>query len=98
MFCAFYTATKDLADVKRELVNFVKWSDLGLNLGLSPESLEVIKEDHRLTSHRLEAVLLQWLKQNYSVDKYGLPSWSRLSDVVDPFDHALASTIKERHT
>ena len=84
-------------DVKRELGDFAQWKDLGLNLGLSPSSLEVIEEDHRWASERLEAVLLRWLRRNYNLDKYNPPSWIGLADVVKPINHALAVSIKERH-
>ena len=71
---AFPLATKHLVDVKHELCPFARWKELGLNLGLSPESLEVIDNDYRRTDDQLEAVLLQWLKGNYDLKKYGLPS------------------------
>ena len=90
-------ATEDLADVKRELGPFVAWKDLGLNLGLSPPRLEVIEEDYTLASKRLDAVLFYWLRKNYNVDRYGLPSWSRLAQAVEPIDRALAINIRERH-
>ena len=90
-------ATKHLVDVKRELGPFPQWQELGLNLGLSPEHLEVINCDNRWVDDKLEAVLLEWLKHNYDADKYELPSWSRLAEAVKPIDHPLYSTIKERH-
>ena len=96
MFCAFYTATIDLADVKRELAKFGKWRELGRNLGLSNVSLEVINADYMMLSKRLEEVLFEWLRRNYNVDMYGLPSWSRLADALQPIDMALAFKIKER--
>ena len=71
----FPLATEHLADVKRELGPFARWKELGLNLGLSPKSLEVIENDSSRTDDRLHAVLLQWLQRNYDLDKYGLPSW-----------------------
>ena len=80
-----------------ELGNFFQWSDLGLYLGLSPEDLKVIEVDHMQIRSRLNAVLLMWLKQEYNVDRFGLPSWSQLSDAVEPIDLALAITIKKRH-
>ena len=97
MTAAFHLATKHLADVKRELGPFTHWNDLGLNLGLAPECLEVINIDYRRTNDRLEAVLLQWLNRNYDLDKYGLPSWRQLGAALKPINHALALTIEERH-
>ena len=94
---AFPLATKHLVDVKRELGPFARWKGLGLNLGLSPKGLEVIENDSSRTDDWLHAVLFQWLKRNYEVDKYGLPSWSRLAEAVKPIDYALALTIQDRH-
>ena len=90
-------ATEHLVDVKCELCPFARWKDLGLNLGLSPESLEVIENDYRRTDDQLEAVLLKWLERNYDLDKYGLPSWRRLAEAVRPINHAVALKIKGRH-
>ena len=98
MFCACYIATEDLVDVKQELGDFVNWYDLGLNFRLSPDSLDMIEEDHRSTKKRLQAVLLQWLRKGYNIQKYGLPSWAALADAVKPINHALAMTIKDRHS
>ena len=96
MFCALCVA-EHLVDVKSELGQFVKWKTLGLNLGLSSASLEVIEEDYRFTNERLEAVLLRWLRKCYNLHKYGSPTWSQLAEAVEPIDCALAITIKERH-
>ena len=90
-------ATKDLVHVKRELGPFARWKGLGLNLGISPESLEVIENDYRQTDDQLEAVLLHWLEKDFDRDEYGLPSWRRLAEAVKPIDHALSLTIQDRH-
>ena len=97
MTAAFPLTTEHLVDVKRELCPFASWKNLGLNLGLSPKRLEVIENDYRRTDDWLQAVLLEWLKRNYDLDKYGLPSWRRLAEAVKPIDHALALTIQDRH-
>ena len=94
---AFPLATKHLVDVKRELCPFARWKQLGLNLGFSPESLEVIEKDYRQTDDQLEAVLFQWLKRNYDLEKCGLPSWGQLAEAVKPIDYALSLRIKDRH-
>ena len=97
MTAAFPLTTEDLVDVKRELGPFARWKGLGLNLGISPKSLEVIENDYRWTDDQLEAVLLQWLKQNYDVDEHRLPSWGWLAEAVKPIDHVLALKIFNRH-
>ena len=97
MTAAFPLATKHLVDFRRELGPFARWKGLRLNLGLSPESLEVIENDYRRTDDQLEAVLLHWLKRNYDLDENGFPSWWRLAEAVKPIDRALSFTIQDRH-
>ena len=97
VFCAFCTASEHLAVVKRELGDFAQWKGLGLNLGISPSSLEVIEEDYSRASERLHEVLLRWLRRNYNLDKYKPPSWRQLVDAVEPINRALAIAIKERY-
>ena len=98
MFYAYYTATEHLLIVKQELGEFTKWYDLGLHLGLSPDSLDVIKQDERLTEDRVRAVLLKWLRKQYDVEQYGSPSWNTLAHAVKPLNHALSLAIKDRHS
>ena len=98
MFCAYFTATENLRVVKEELGEFSEWYDLGLNLGLSPDSLDVIKEDERMIKGRVRAVLLKWLRKKYDVEQYGSPSWSTLVGAVEPINRALALAIKNRHS
>ena len=79
------------------LGHFADVKELGLNLGLSPQLLEVIERDYRWTSEQLGAILLKWLERNYDVEKYGLPFWSALVGAVEPNDHALALKIKRNY-
>ena len=99
MFCPYHTAIDDLPDVEKVLGAFAKWDSLGLNLGLHSDRLEVIKQDAGLTEGRLRAVLSNWLRRNYSVERNGLPSWKALANAVQPIDGALAMKIaKDRHS
>ena len=98
MLCAYYTATDHLLAVKEELGEFSEWYDLGLHLGLSPDSLDVIKEDERMTKGRVRAVLLKWLRKEYDVQQHGSPSWNTLALAVKPINRALALIIKNRHS
>ena len=97
MSCTFCIAVEQLVDVKKELDRFIRWKDLGLNLGLHCSKLEEIERDYRWTNERLEAVLTEWLRMNYDIEKYGLPSWRQLAHAVEPVDCALALAIKEHH-
>ena len=99
MFCPHRTAIIHLPDVEKELGPFAKWDSLGLNLGLHPDRLEVIKQDAGLTEGRLREVLSDWLRRSYNVERNGLPSWKALVSAVQPIDGALAMKIKEdRHS
>ena len=98
MFCPYHIANEDLLAVKQELGEFAKWYSLGLHLGLSPDSLEIIEQDERLTEGRVRAVLLKWLRKEYNVEQYGSPSWKRLADAIKPINHALAKSIRDRHS
>ena len=95
---SYYTATEHLLVVKQEIGEFTKWYDLGLCLGLSPDSLDVIKQDEHLTKDRVRAVLLKWLRKDYNEEQYGSPSWNTLAHAIKPFNHALSRTIKDRHS
>ena len=97
VFGAFCIATEHLVDVRRELGHFARWHDLGLNLGLSPEHLEVIDSDSKRTDDKLKEVLFEWLKGSYDVQKHGSPLWSALVSAVDPINHSLALKIKKNH-
>ena len=96
VFDAFRIATEHLVDVKRELGQFAQWNNLGLNLGLSLEYLEVIDSESIRIDDKLTKVLSQWLKRNYNVEKYGMPTWRALVNGVYPINQRLASEIKNR--
>ena len=97
MFCAYYTAITHLRDVEEKLGAFAKWKNLGLNLGLSADRLEVIKQDNESTDERLQAVLCDWLRKKYNIQQNGLPSWKMLADAVQPINRALAEKIRDRY-
>ena len=97
MTAAFSLDIGELRDVKHELGHFVKWRELGLNLGFTAFFLDVIEKDYRTMEDRLTSVLLHWLRRNYDIDHYGLPSWTLLAEAVKPLDPALGLTIMERH-
>ena len=59
--------------------------------------LEVIERDYRWTNEQLEAVLTEWLKMNYDMEEYELPSWRQLANAVEPIDCALAIATNEHH-
>ena len=90
----------DLREVFRCAVNLKTcYYELGIELGLPPHELDAIQSEN--ISQALTNVLLAWLRQRYITDKYGLPTWRRLVEVVDSpaggNNHALAKAIASEH-
>ena len=83
-------------EVKQELSHFARWSDLGLNLGLHPDLLEVIRPKQTVPE-RVHDVLYEWLNMNYAIERHGPPTWAQLARAVEPINRALAIAIRERH-
>ena len=81
--CSFfyYTGISDLYMVNTSLVRVVsKWQDLGLSLGLSPSSLEVIEAEHpRDTSRCMTETLAAWLQRQGRT----IPSWWALVTALE---------------
>lgn len=74
------------------------WHDIGAHLGLHPDDLERIKRDNRDNSKDcLKKALYEWIKQNYSITKYGLPSWKTLLEAVAEVDQRLFKKLAEKY-
>ena len=67
---------------------------MGLALGLSPSTLD------KHTS--LTDVIVEWLKTNYNVEKFGLPTWKRIVKAVGEMSGggnlALAATLANKYS
>ena len=67
-----------------------KWQQLSAFLGLAKADIDRIKEDHPNNSNSCwNEALDEWIKQNYSTDKFGLPSWRTLVTAVSMVDKRL---------
>ena len=89
----------DLFDIYSELLPVAsKWKNIGLALRLAPDLLDTIGAKER---DCLLAVLTQWLKKTYNVERFGEPSWKLLvkavSDPAGGSDRALAGNIAQKH-
>ena len=74
------------------------WHDLGAHLGLDVDDLECIRKDNRNDSKAcLKKALYEWIKQNYSTTKYGLPSWKTLLEAVADVDKHLFKKLAEKY-
>ena len=96
LFRTYCIAIEDLKEVKAALGYFPEWKNLGLNLELHPNLLEVILEDKHNVNDRLEEVLRNWLSKNYK-DKEKDPTWSQLASAVETINGALSEQIKQQH-
>ena len=79
-----------------------KWHDIGVALRLDLNGLDNIKAVNCGDPQAcLSSMVTEWLKRNYSVKKFGEPTWQWLVDVVgDPAGGghmALARDIARKH-
>ena len=75
----------------------IKWDDLGLNLGLLKNTLEVIEGMNRgNVSKFLKECLSQWLRRADNVDSRGGATWDSLSTALRSMNEvAVADEISE---
>ena len=106
MFTICLTAHSDpdhLFDVLKDLnPASAKWKNIGIALRLNPNTLDSIQADNNNDSTAcLTSMVTEWLKRNYSVEKFGEPTWQWLVKAVgDPAggaNKALARDIARRH-
>lgn len=84
-----------LDKVQTALKPLVKWSELGLKLGLNRPTLEKIALKERDDVERCKIEMsAAWLRWEDDVQKKGRPSWKRLLDALGEVDAALAAGIE----
>ena len=72
--------------------------EFGGAIGIRASELEKIKVDATLTADgKLRQVVLRCLKQNYNVERFGLPTWKNFVEAADRNDTALAKRIAAKH-
>jgi hypothetical protein len=54
------------------------------------------RRDNRDSKACLRKALFEWIKQNYSTKKYGLPSWKTLLEPVAEVDKHLFKKLAEK--
>lgn len=97
------TGEADLCDVCRELVSIkAKYYQLGVKLGLPPQELDAIrKEDPQDVDQVFTKAILRWLRQEYNITRFGIPTWRGLVEAVGSpaggNNHALAMDIALKH-
>ena len=76
-----------------------QWKVLGRELGLKSDLLDQINADHQRNGvgECLNQVLEAWLKQNYSVNSFGPPTWHSLANAIEQSgDPALGAKIRAK--
>ena len=75
-----------------------KWEQLSICLGLAKDNIDRIREDHpRDSAGCWSEALSQWIKQNYSTQRFGLPSWRSLILAVSMVDRRLCKELANKH-
>ena len=60
-----------------------RWYDIGLALGIRNSTMESIKSKGQGDVHELlRNMVIEWLKMNYNVDRFGPPTWRRIVEAV----------------
>ena len=72
-----------------------KWRDLSIYLGLPHGVINSIKGSDNY--HCWSEALNQWIRQNYSTEKYGVPSWKSLLKAVAEVDKLQFKKLAEKH-
>ena len=89
--------------MQRELISVAaNWRSIGIVLRLKPDVLDNIETRYNGDPRkRLSSMLVEWLKRNYNVEKFGEPTWQWLVEAVgDPAggaNTALAREIAMKH-
>ena len=101
-FCVVSPDIDDRFDVLVELSDVAhKWQGIGEALRLPPPALDRIECDQQDCEGRLRKVVTKWLQQCYNTERFGVPSWKLLVDVVahrrGGNNPALARQIADKH-
>ncbi len=93
------TFTRDDLRICNRLVapKAAEWLHIGMELGISVDSLEVIKQDNQDCNLCILKVLDYWLKQNILRNRRrGGPKLSQLVEAIEGVDYAFAEGLWEK--
>ena len=75
-----------------------KWEQLSACLGLAKADIDSIRENRpRDSAGCWSEALSHWIKQNYSTQRFGLPSWRSLLKAVAVVDRRLCKELATKH-
>ena len=69
-----------------------KWKDIGIELGINPDSIDEIDEDQKSSRSKLTELIKLWLRQATPP-----PTWQALSDAVEQISANKAQEIRQLH-
>ena len=95
--------TDHLTDVTAAINDVkIKWREIGLFLGISHMRLEVLEQEEDDLDDKLNGMVEHWLKERYSVENFGRPSWKALVEAIAARaggdNRSFASEIAEKHS
>ena len=75
------------------------WKDIGIALGISGHVLqEIASNNHHQAGDCLASVLQKWIGQNYSTEKFGIPSWRTLCRAIQKVsDNKFFKDLARKH-
>ena len=75
-----------------------KWEQLSACLGLAKADIDRIRKNHPWdVAGCWSEALSQWIKQNYSTQRFDLPSWRSLLNAVATVDRHLYKELATKH-
>lgn len=75
-----------------------KYPEVGRGFGLAPDKMESIRENNPgNNSGALQDVITTWVRQDFNTERFGLPSWRKVVEVISRFDNLLAKKIAKDH-
>ena len=81
-----------MQDIFKELREFSRWNELGVELNVSDNTLKVIDIDQRNVAGKTQEVVRKWHKMNEKV------CWEALTAALKAIDEAnLAKKIADKH-
>ena len=73
----------DLFDLLEQMLPLsAKWKAIGVGLRLPLDGLEAIEFGYGSPMECMTGVLTLWLRMKYNVERFGLPSWRMVLNVV----------------
>ena len=90
--------TSHLYLVRREIGSLPDWIDVGLELGLTIDTLREIKKDEKSLGDCTREMLAAWLEQKDQVEAHGGPTWRQLASALRVYKQkGLAKTLEKKY-